>query len=362
MRLLWFNLRVDRDRQGLAFAIDWLNTIAAQIDHIDVITMYAGRYQVRENVRVYSVGKEKGYSEPRRAVEFYRILGWLLWHHRYDACFAHMMPLFAVMGSPLLRFKHIPIGLWYTHKSVTLILRLATLLVNRVVTASKESFRVKSRKVRVIGHGIDTDRFVPGEHRISPQRPFTILSVSRLSAIKRIDLLIHAVALLHQRKPEFPVCLKIAGGPLTAKDQQYVVKLKQQVKQYGLQKVVNFVGSVHFQEIVPYYQHADCFVNMSETGSIDKVVLEAMSCGAVVIARQTYAEVFGDKLASMLIVSQDAGQLCDRLLQIASLSQPERRRLGEELRAIVVRDHALSKLCTRIVHELKGLISEDEKE
>jgi glycosyltransferase involved in cell wall biosynthesis len=317
--------------------------------------MCIGDYQVRENVRVYSVGKEKGYSEPRRAIEFYRILIHLLLQHRYDACFAHMMPLFAVMAAPLLRLRKVPILLWYTHKSVTLTLRLATLLVNRVVTASRESFRINSPKVRVIGHGIDTNTFVPRKNGSSQDRPFTILTVSRLSRIKRIDLVIEAIACLQQQRPELPICLKIVGGPLTENDQKYVAELQQLVEQYGVQETVDFVGSISFQAIVAYYQQADCFVSLSETGSVDKAVLEAMSCEVPVIVNPVFAGVLGGELATKLVIDRDPEQLCDRLLLIASLSKKERRTLGKQLRAIVIRDHTLNSLCQKILHEIGDL-------
>ena len=68
MRLLWFNLATDMDDPILGFATRWIEAMAKRVAFIHVITMRTGRYALPENVRVYSVGKEKGYSEPRRAV------------------------------------------------------------------------------------------------------------------------------------------------------------------------------------------------------------------------------------------------------------------------------------------------------
>ncbi len=353
LKILWFNLQVDRTRQGLAFAIDWLNTVADQVERIDVITMKAGEYQVRENVDVYSVGKEKGYSEPRRAVEFYRILWNLVSQYEYDACFAHMMPLFAVMAAPLLRFKDVPIVLWYTHKSVTCILRAATMWASRVVTASPESFRIKSQKVRIIGHGIDTNRFVPKKKEPDTTRPFTLLTVGRLSQSKRIEMLLEAVKRFHQQHPDRSVYLKIAGGPLTEADQVYAAELKQIARQQQLQEMVTFEGSVSFQEVVSCYQEADCFLSLSATGSLDKVVLEAMSCGIPVIVPPTYANVLGPELATHWVVDWDAGQLCRHIESVMDLEEAERERLGRQLREIVARDHALPEVCANIVAQLK---------
>ncbi|MGK7905032.1 MAG: glycosyltransferase family 4 protein [Hormoscilla sp.] len=351
MHILWFNLATDADDPILGFATRWITALAERVESIDVITMRSGNIKVPKNVRVYSVGKEKGYSEPRRAIEFYRIVWRLLAEQHYDACFAHMMPLFAVMAAPFLRLKKIPTVLWYTHKSVTPILRLATVCVDRVVTASKESFRIPSNKVRVIGHGIDTEHFVPKQYRSSRQRPFTILTVGRLSPIKRVELLIEAIALLSEKKPDMSVCLKIVGGPASESDKLYEAELKNKVEQYQLQDTVFWAGSIPFPQVVDYYQQADCFVNLSETGSIDKAVLEAMSCGVPVIANPAFTELLGTKLAKNWTIDWDVEKLRDRLLLLSSMTEINQNEMTTNLRNIVVNHHSITGLVEKLIEQ-----------
>ena len=119
------------------------------------------RLAVAENVRVYSVGKERGYNEAQRAGEFYRLLGALLLRRRYVACFAHMMPLFAAMGAPLVKAAGIRLVTWYTHRQVSRTLKIATAMSDRVVTAAADSFPIPTDKLRVLGHGIDADFYRP---------------------------------------------------------------------------------------------------------------------------------------------------------------------------------------------------------
>ena len=149
--------------------------------------------------------------------------------------------------------------------------------------------------------------------------------------------------------------MKIVGGPLTDEGQRYISDLKRYVKQHQLQDAVVFVSDVPFQKVVSHYQQADCFASMSETGSIDKTVLEAMSCGLPVVAGHVYTEIVGKKFARTWVISQNAEQLCERLLLLASMSELERRWLGSQLRAIVVSDHGLTRLSRRIVDELEEL-------
>lgn len=376
MHILWFNLATDADDPILGFATRWITALAERVESIDVITMRSGNIKVPKNVRVYSVGKEKGYSEPRRAIEFYRILWKLLAQQHYDACFAHMMPLFAVMAAPFLRLKKIPTVLWYTHKSVTPILRLATVCVDRVVTASKESFRISSNKVRVIGHGIDTEQFVPKQDHLSvplvpplpkgglggdssaesATPPFTILTVGRLSPIKRVELLIEAIALLREKKPDMSVCLKIVGGPASESDKLYEAELKNQVEQYQLQDTVFWAGSIPFPQVVDYYQQADCFVNLCPTGGMDKAVLEAMSCElVVVVANQTFIRVMGTALANTWVIDGSTEQLCDRLIKLSSIAETPVKILQKKIRLIVVQKHSLKGLVKKILEQFSDL-------
>jgi len=351
-RLLLFNLATDADDSALGFAVTWLAEFAKHVEAIDVITMRAGRFELPSHVQVYSAGKEKGYSEFRRFIEFYRLLFRLLRQYRYEACFAHMMPLFAVMAAPILRLKKIPIVLWYAHKSVTPMLRVATLLVNRVVTSVPEGFRVKTAKVRIVGQGIPTDVFLPSNDRHVKTSSFSIVMVGRISPFKRIELLLSALTFLKRRAPEFECSVKIIGEPLTAIDQEYAERLRQQLRDEHIESLVQFTGKIAFSEIVPFYQQADCIVNLCPTGAIDKVVLEAMSCGVMpVITNTSFREVLGRELAELCLVDDDAEQIAARFVAIRASSKEVNSTIGEKLRSIVTQDHSLRLLCQRILRE-----------
>ncbi len=345
IRLLLFNLMTDADDSNLGFTSDWINALAPHCVYIDVVTMQSGRLSLADNVRVYSVGKEKGYSEIRRLVEFYRILFRLLRERPYNVCFAHMMPLFAVLGAPLLKLWRIPLVLWYAHKSVSFKLRLAEKAAWRVVTASPESFRLPSHKMRVIGHGVDTDLFVPAGQQ-THQQLFQVISVGRLAPVKRLEVLIDAVELLRVQ-PIFK--LKIIGeaAPL---DMDYAARLREQVRARNLENQVVFAGAVSHAQVVYEYQAANVMVNSSRTGSIDKALLEAMACGVPVItsneAFQTLLSAWGDLL---FIPPEASGKLADSLLRLQKMSPQERANLGNDLRQVVLREHSLGRLIQQLI-------------
>lgn len=352
MKLLLFNLATDADDPVLAFATTWVNALAKYYEQLDVVTMRVGRLTVSENVRVYSVGKEKGHGEARRLVEFYRILGGLLALNRYDACFAHMMPVFAVMAAPALRAYRIPTTLWYSHKSVTPILRLAEMLVDRVVTASMEGFRIPSRKLVVVGHGIDVDAFLPGPKSPASSAPFTILSVGRVAPVKNLELLIESARLLvtHLGRNAFRV--RLVGG-VHPHDASYAQRLWEQVAEMGLEGEVGFIGPVNYQEIVEEYRHANVVVNLCSAGGMDKVVLEAMSCAVPVVAVNSAFDSVLGQFAPLLRVGGDSPvELACRLTELALMTEEERAELGLQLRVQVVESHNLHRLARRLATEI----------
>lgn len=350
MRLLVFNLLTDADDPILGFTTDWLNALAERCAAVDVITMSAGRLAVRDNVQVYSVGRERGYGEARRAWQFYRILSQLLRENQYNACFAHMMPLFSVMGAPLLRAYHIPITLWYTHKSVNWKLRLAEKVSYRVVTASPESFRIPSDKTRVIGHGIDTEQFKPASRSHNPEQPFVVLTVGRIAPVKCLETLLEAARSLYHDL-EFHRLRVTIVGEAAPEYQTYEKHLRELVTELRLAEVVEFAGAVTHEQVVHKYQEADVMVNTSKTGSVDKAVLEAMACGLPVV---TSNEAFQSMLApwgDLLVMPPDSpGKLVVSLLKLKEMDTEKRAALGRDLRTIVVQEHSLERLTGKLMN------------
>lgn len=264
MKLLIVTQIVDTEDPVLGFFARWIEEFAKHAECIEVICLKEGKYELPANVRVHSLGKERNVSRVRYILNFYAYI-WKL-RNEYDTVFVHMNPEYIALGGILWRGMGKRIALWYTHKSVDLQLRVAEVLANIIFTASKESFRLKSRKVQVMGHGIDTDFFSPG----NTQRGTNALSAGRLSPTKRHDLIIRAAA-------HFPQDLRIVGdGPERA-------RLEALVEELGLGSRVQFLGAGTQEMLRDEYRRAGVFAHASETGSLDKVVLEALACGLPVV-------------------------------------------------------------------------------
>jgi len=347
MRLLLFNLATDADDPILGFATRWIQALAKRVKFIHVITMRAGRINVPENVRVYSVGKEKGYSEPRRALEFYRHLFHILGKDKIDACFSHMIPIFTVLAAPILKVKRIPIVTWYAHPSLTWILKLAHHLSDRMVASVATAYPYRKDKLVVIGQGIDTDLFCPDGS--PPKEPPMILCVGRLSPVKDHPTLIRAAALLRERWGK-PFRVVILGGPAGPKDEPYVRSLHRLVEELNLQNIVSFRPPVPQSALPNWYRRCTVHVNLTPTGFGDKVAWEAMACGRPCLAaNEGFRETMGEYAGALLFPYGDAESLAERLLWLLRLSPDEAQRIGAYLRARVVTFHSLDRLADKLV-------------
>ncbi|MDP2665441.1 MAG: glycosyltransferase [bacterium] len=274
MRLLIVTQAVDQGDSDLGFFVRWIEEFAKHAERIEVICLKLGRSDLPRNVRIHSLGKENNAAENttiygsvfRRVRYTFRFLS-LIWKLRneYDTVFVHMNPEYIVLGGIPWKIWGKRIALWYTHKSVNLKLRFAASLADIIFTASKESFRLKSRKVHVMRHGINTVFFSPDP---SVTRGDWILSVGRLMPSKRHDLAI-------ERAVQEGRALRIAGeGPERARLEAFARERHASVQ---------FLGALTQAQLRDEYRRAAAFIHTSETGSLDKVVLEALACGLKVI-------------------------------------------------------------------------------
>jgi glycosyltransferase involved in cell wall biosynthesis len=352
LRVLMITQKVDLDDDLLGFTHTWVKALAERVAHLHVLALSVGRHELRDNVTLYSMGKERGAGRLRRFVNFTRVVAPLVLRRGVDVVFVHMVPLYAVLATPWAKLARVPMVLWYTHKSVTRTLKLAHRLVDRVVTASPESFRLPSKKVMVTGHGIDTEFFKPaGEPR--PERPFTVLSVGRISPIKDYETLIEAADILVNQRGQRGLRFVVVGDVGTPEQVTYREKLAVEVQRRGLDDSFVFVGAVPHRQVVDYYQQSDLFVNLSRTDSLDKAVLEAMACGVVPL---TCNSAFGSLLETLapqlMFATGDAWDLAIELERLVRLGGGERSLLGGKLRSTVVQQHSVQGLTGRLVEML----------
>ena len=326
MKLLIMTQVVDHSHPVLGFFHEWIAELATQYEYIEVIALQVGEHALPENVTVHSLGKEKGVGRLgylRTVVRLVRAL-------TYDQVFVHMNVEYLMLFGWYWKLKRIPAFLWYVHRSVSLRLRFAHLFATHVFSTGPESFRMQSSKVLFVGHGIQT---VPFE--ALQRETFSALSVGRISEAKRIHELCQVATVAE-------VPFTIIGAPATLKDEIYSVSV---FEEYG--DKVSFLGPMPHNELSAYYKKASIFLHMSDTGSTDKVVLEAMQYGVLPISTSI---AFKDVLNphGLFVSSGDISGMVAAIKRVREMDSTEQSYISKEF-AVYVKDiHSLDTLIKRL--------------
>ena len=351
-RLLVFNLATDSEHPVLGFTTLWLRGLARCADHVDVITMWMGRVDLPENVRVLSVGRERGTGRLRRGVRFLGLLERVLSEGPVDGCFSHMSIEFSILAAPSLRLRGIPLVTWYAHPSLTPTLRLAHWVSDRIVTSFPRSYPISSEKVRIIGQGIDTRLFSPGAGEGEIQG--RILCVGRISPAKNLSTLLRACAGL-----DGAWHLVLMGACEGESDLRCRAELEAEAERLGIRQRLEMHAPVSPAELPGLIRRCAVHVNLTPAGFGDKVALEAMACARpCLFANADFLDMLGGAGAPFYFEPGSVSGLREGLGRVLGWGERRRREEGVRLREVVVDGHSLPGLCRRVVGEILELRGE----
>lgn len=336
MNLLICTQAIDTDDQNLGFFHEWVAGFAQEFDHVLVFALRVGLHDLPKNVEVVAIRAERQ-SRFATACRFMSLI--LKRRHEYDTVFVHMNPEYLVLGGLWWRWMSKPVTLWYTHKSITSTLRIAERLAVRILSASRESFRLATRKLVVLGHGIDAAYFFPPA---TPAPQTSFITTGRLSPTKRIGLMLDAFSILYAQGTVFD--FTIVGGPATPGDLLHERDLRTRIAALPFTEQVHMVGPVSHRHLPTFLSKAHVFVNASATGSLDKAVLEAMANGLIPV---TSNEAFQQALPADLFVRPCTPEAFASALQSAMAYEQG------SFRAYVEKEHSLALLLPRISSLLK---------
>lgn len=174
----------------------------------------------------------------------------------------------------------------------------------------------------VVPCGVDCDRFRPGG--LAPRRdgPARVLTLGRLVPRKGVDTVIEAMAGVPGAE------LVVAGGPERARldDDPEVARLRRAAAKAEVSGRVTFVGRLGHEEVPALLRSADVVVSDPWYEPFGIAPLEAMACGAAVIAAAVggHLDTVADGVTGLLVPPRDPGQLADRIRYL--LTEPARRR------------------------------------
>ena len=351
MRLLIITQVLDRQDAVLGFFPRWVEGFARNVERVRVVALSVGDISgLPTNVDVRVVGRE---GTILRYLRFRKFLREAFGRDGFDTVFAHMIPRYSTAAAGQASRAGARHFLWYTHGAVDERLRKAERVVERIFTASDESLRLETPKKLVTGHGIDLEHF--DGRGTGPMGAPRLLSVGRMTPSK--DPLTLVEALGHLRSEGRDVVLDIVGGGLAPGDGEYEAIVRRRVDELNLGDSVVMHRSIPYLRVPDNFRRATICVNSSFTGSVDKVVLEAMACErAVVSCNDSFPRVvasLGADARQLTFAPRDAANLAAKLRALLDLPFETRAALGARLRAIVERDHEVDALMARLVSHME---------
>jgi glycosyltransferase involved in cell wall biosynthesis len=160
------------------------------------------------------------------------------------------------------------------------------------------------------------------------------------------------VADLIQNNQTKNIQYNIIGVPGLGVQHTYYKECVELVTEKNLGKHIHFLGGMSQAQVLPQLQHADVFLNISETGSLDKAILESMSTGVVVVSSNESFVSLLPKELQWLGVYANLSNVGRVIQKVVDLNQVEKNSITQALREIVVHNHGLAGLIGKIKKNL----------
>jgi len=343
MKLLMITRKVDRkDASPASFTYNWVKKFGEKLEKLYVITWQeSDRGDLPENIEIISLPDNKFFKIFALQFKLLKILP------KVDGVFCHQNPEYTILSAKLAIIFRKKIVSWYTHKAVNWRRRLMELFANTIMTASDKSFRnpLFPKKVLVTGHGIDTEKFgkIPRDEN---KNGFNIISVGRISPTKDLKLLVNALDILIKKSFK-NIKLEIIGRPVLKSDYEYEQSLGELIEKRRLSKYIS-CHSGSYDTMPVEYSNADLMVNLSQTGSVDKAVLEAMACERMVLtSNEAFKGILRDD--RLMFKKKNLQDLVEKIINLMNLSQEEKNQIGKKLRDETVKNHNLDNLVMKIL-------------
>jgi len=337
MKLLIVTQKVDKNDDILGFFHQWILEFAKYYEFITVIALQVGEYDLPENVKVLSLGKEKGGSKISYIFNFYKYI----WNERknYDVVFVHMNQEYVLLGWKFWKLWGKKIYLWRNHAKGNFLTRLAVLFSNKVFCASEQSFTARFKKTKIMPVGIDTNFFKPDSS--VQKKPNSILFLGRIDPVKNVDIFVEALRELKDSGVEFSATI---AGSSSDKYKDYEKIIRDKMVEYSLSDEVWFTGAINQEDALKLYREHELYVNLTPSGSMDKTIFEAMASNVTPLVYNTgLKESLGQEL---ILTKLNTDYIADKLNQVL------RNKKDKNFRDLIVEEHSLKKLIDNLLKEI----------
>jgi glycosyltransferase involved in cell wall biosynthesis len=350
LRVVFICQAVDLDDPIQPTTVRWIEELAAnsRVERVMVLALRVGRYELPENVEVRQFGRSRRLAT---ANAFLTGVARLV-RARPDFFFVYQGGHYPPMLMPFKLALRIPIIQWKAHPIITpAMARHARWCDDLIFTSARAAFPMDLDKVRVVGQGVDTNRF-----RIEERSSLgDLIAVGRIAPIKGVHQMIEAVACANRT---YGTQHKLnVYGPTMAADAAYEAEAEALIERLGASDSVALHGPVGQDRLPDLLNAHQASLNFS-AGAIDKTAVEAMACGLPVVStNEAIIEVLPPDLQAILVPDRQSTDDQARVIhELLDRPDAEIEQLGERVRALAVADHSIDRLFDRILDEVETLL------
>lgn len=350
MNFLIITQKIDKEDDLLGFFHGWVNEFSKHFEKINVICLSKGKCELPHNVEVFSLGKEETANvfqkRLRYIFRFYKYIRKL--RKDYDQVFVHMNKEYVILGGVFWKMWNKKISLWYNHSFGNFWSSIAGILADQIFFTSPYSFFSKEKKAKKMPVGIDTHIFKTID--TTQRKPNSLLYIGRIAPVKNLHLLIEACNLLKQERSDF--LLTITGDP-GENDHDYHQNILKMIEEYNLKDNVIFTGKIPNYKTPELYNQNEICINLTNSGSMDKTIFEAMACGAIpLVSNQSFKNLFPEQLKYLIFEPENSKDLAGKIKYIFSISEEKKKEVFAELNQIVLKND-LYGMVKKILESIK---------
>lgn len=280
--------------------VRWVKSLIAANVQVEIFTFYKIKFNLYDAINTlstYSMNldpikqmKRDGFSKLVYLKAINKVKN-IVKKTKPDIIHAHYASSYGLIGA-LVGFHPYIISVWgadvfnfpkysFLHsRIIKFSLSRADTVLSTSIVMKNETRNYTDKEVIVTPFGIDLELFKPKkEVQQLNQNSLVIGTIKALEKKYGIEYLIKAVHVIQNKFPEKSVKLLIVGTGTQEK------KLKQLVKELGLEKDTVFTGFVNHKEVPKYHNMIDIFVSASidDSESFGVAILEASACEKPVI-------------------------------------------------------------------------------
>lgn len=312
-KLVVFCLEYDPKSILVSHSFYWIQELSKHFDKTSVVCVRANNFKDGNVEEVIQLG---GGSTYLRLKGLFKLLAFTIRVSRKrqsTILFHHMLIQPLAFFGWIYRLMRIPQVLWYSHSACSPTLKIGTKFCDAVVSPSSACFPIANTgKLFEVGHGVSFERFASQDENSNRRRDIVVLG--RISQIKNIEALIHAVA-SHKLTTNREIAIDLIGPIL---DEEYGESLKDLARSKNVE--LNFVGVRNSTEIPADLGRYRYSYN-GNPRTLDKSAVEAAFAGCLILSEvlpvltltgmeEIWMElgVPGPKLSDQLRILDDIGE------------------------------------------------------